>query len=48
MVLHFNLNQVHSTALGLFTRDGLLAAPALLHFPGQGSMRLTSRFPASA
>ena len=45
MVLHFNLNQVHSTALGLFTRDGLLATQALLHFPGQGSMRLTSSAP---
>ncbi len=42
MVLHFNLNQVHSTALGLFSRDGLLSTPALLHFPGQGSVRLTS------
>jgi hypothetical protein len=45
LVLHFNLNQVHSTALGLFSRDGLLAAPALLHFPGQGSMRLTASVP---
>jgi hypothetical protein len=45
MVLHFNLNQVHSTALGLFSHDGLLAMPALLHFPGQGSMRLTSSVP---
>jgi len=45
MVLHFNLNQVHSTALGLFSHDGLLATPALLHFPGQGSMRLTSSDP---
>ena len=45
MVLHFNLNQVHSTALGLFSHDGLLATPALLHFPGQGSMRLTSSVP---
>jgi hypothetical protein len=42
LVLHFNLNQVHSTVLGLFSRDGLLSTPALLHFPGQGSMRLTS------
>jgi hypothetical protein len=41
-VFHFNLNQVHSTVLGLFRKDGLLAAPALMHFPGQGSMRLTS------
>ncbi len=45
LVLHFNLNQVHSTALGIFSRDGLLAAPALLHFPGQGSMRLTVSVP---
>jgi Bacterial alpha-L-rhamnosidase 6 hairpin glycosidase domain len=45
MVLHFNLNQVHSTALGLFSRDGLLSTPALLHFPGQGSMRLTASDP---
>lgn len=45
LVLHFDLNQVHSTVLGLFTRDGLLSAPALLHFPGQGSMRLSSSAP---
>lgn len=45
MVFHFNLNQVHSTALGLFSRDSLLSTPALLHFPGQGSMRLTASDP---
>jgi hypothetical protein len=45
LVLHFNLNQVHSTALGLFAHDGLLSTPALLHFPGQGSMRLTASVP---
>jgi len=44
-VFHFDLNQVHSTVLGLFQKDGLLATPALLHFPGQGSMRLTSSAP---
>jgi Bacterial alpha-L-rhamnosidase 6 hairpin glycosidase domain/TAT (twin-arginine translocation) pathway signal sequence len=44
-VFHFNLNQVHSTALGLFQADGLLATPALLHFPGQGSMRLSADVP---
>lgn len=42
---HFNLNSVHSTALGLFQNDGLLAAPALMHFPGQGSVRITSSVP---
>ena len=41
-VFRFNLNQVHSTVLGLFRNDGLLATPALMHFPGQGSIRLTS------
>jgi len=41
-VFRFYLNQVHSTVLGLFQKDGLLSSPALLHFPGQGSMRLTS------
>ncbi len=42
---HFDLRQVHSTVLGLFRKDKLLAAPALLHFPNQGSMRLTSSVP---
>lgn len=45
MVFHFDLRQVHSTVLGLFRKDNLLAAPALMHFPGQGSMRLTSSVP---
>ena len=45
MTFRFNLNQVHSTVLGLFQHDGLLATPALLHFPGQGSMRLTADVP---
>ena len=45
LVLRFNLSQVHSTVLGLFSKDGLLATPALIHFPGQGSMRLTASVP---
>jgi hypothetical protein len=45
LVLRFNLSQVHSTVLGLFSKDGLLATPALMHFPGQGSMRLTASVP---
>lgn len=44
-IFRFDLNQVHSTVLGLFAKSGLLSAPALLHFPGQGSMRLTSSAP---
>ncbi len=42
---HFNLNQVHSTVLGLFRKGSLLATPALMHFPGQGSMRITASVP---
>jgi Bacterial alpha-L-rhamnosidase 6 hairpin glycosidase domain/TAT (twin-arginine translocation) pathway signal sequence len=45
MVFHFNLNQVHSTVLGVFRRNNLLGVPALMHFPGQGSMRLTTNIP---
>src|SRR5579875_1430805 len=45
MVFRFNLDQVHSTVLGVFGKDKLLAAPALIHFPGQGSMRLTASGP---
>jgi hypothetical protein len=41
-LFHFNLNSVHSTVLGLFQKDGLLAAPVLMHCPGQGSVRITS------
>ena len=44
-VFHFNLKQVHSTVLGVFRQDKLLATPALMHFPGQGSLRLTSSVP---
>jgi hypothetical protein len=42
LFLHLDLNQVHTTVLGRFQQDGLLEAPALIHFPGQGSMRLTA------
>ena len=42
MVFRFDLKQVHSTVLGVFREGKLLALPALLHFPGQGSMRLTA------
>jgi len=45
IVFHFDLKQVHSTVLGLFRPDRLLALPALMHFPGQGSLRLISSVP---
>lgn len=45
---HLNLNSVHTTVLGLFQNDGLLATPALMHLPGQGSMRITCSVPGLA
>lgn len=41
----FDLSQVHSTVLGVFRKDDLLAVPVLMHFPGQGSIRLTASVP---
>jgi hypothetical protein len=45
MIFHFNLPQVHSTVLGVFRKENLLAIPALAHFPGQGSVRITANVP---
>ena len=45
MAFPFDLNKVHSTVLGVYRRNNLLAVPALMHFPGQGSMRLTASTP---
>ena len=45
ILFHFDLKQVHSTVLGLFRHDKLLATPVLMHFPGQGSVRLNSSVP---
>ncbi len=42
---HFDLRRAHGTVLGVFRRDELLALPALMHFPGQGSLRLISALP---
>lgn len=42
----FDLTQVHSTVLGLFRKDKLLALPVLMHFPGQGSVRVTADVPS--
>jgi len=38
----FNLGNCHSTVLGIFQKDGTLSVPALIHCPGQGSMRITA------
>jgi hypothetical protein len=42
LVFRFNLPQVHSTVLGIFAKDNTLATPALMHFPGQGSIRISA------
>jgi len=42
---HFVLPQVHSTVLGIFRGNNLLALPAVMHFPGQGSVRITTNTP---
>jgi Bacterial alpha-L-rhamnosidase 6 hairpin glycosidase domain len=47
ILFNFDLNQGHSTVLGIFRPDKLLALPALMHFPGQGSLRVTSSIPDS-
>lgn len=44
-IFHFDLNQVHSTVLGLYKKNTLLATPVLMHFPGQGSVRITANVP---
>lgn len=41
----FDLTHVHSTVLGLFREDKLLALPVLMHFPCQGSVRITANVP---
>jgi hypothetical protein len=45
LLFPFDLAHVHSTVLGLFREDKLLALPVLMHFPGQGSMRVTADVP---
>ena len=45
MLFHFDLKQVHSTVLGVYRRDNLMALPAAMHFAGQGSLRITTDTP---
>jgi hypothetical protein len=41
-VFRFDLAKCHSTVLGVFRKDGTLSVPALIHCPGQGSMRIAA------
>jgi hypothetical protein len=45
IVFRFNLPRVHSTVLGVFAKDKTLATPAIMHFPGQGSVRIRTNPP---
>lgn len=45
MIFHLRQTDVNGTVLGVFRRDNLLAVPALMHFPGQGSVRITANIP---
>lgn len=40
--LRFNLNHCYATLLGLLGLKGGVALPAVLHLPGQGSVRITA------
>ena len=42
LTLTFNESRCHTTVLGIFNGDGLLRLPALMHLPGQGSLRITA------
>ncbi len=42
LVLNFDPKGSHATLLGLFTDEGEIHLPALLHFPDRGTFRITS------
>jgi hypothetical protein len=39
--LKFNTSHCHATVLGILNSNGTLRLPALMHLPGQGSLRIT-------
>jgi hypothetical protein len=45
IVIRFQLTSVYSTVLGVFREENVLVTPVLMHFPGQGSIRLTASIP---
>jgi hypothetical protein len=42
LVFEFDPHRCHVTLLGLFNDDGSIRLPALMHFPDQGSFRITA------
>jgi len=43
LVLTFDTSRCHATVLGLMNDDGRMRLPAVMHLPGQGSLRITAR-----
>jgi len=42
LALMFDASRCHTTILGILNVDGTLRLPALMHLPGQGSLRITA------
>lgn len=42
LALEFDPHRCHVTLLGLFNQDGSIGLPAVMHFPDQGSFRITA------
>jgi hypothetical protein len=48
LTLTFNTERCHTTLLGILNDDGTVRLPALMHLPGQGSLRITAIGPKDA
>ena len=48
LTLRFDFAKVHTTVLGLLNPEKALTLPALMHLPGQGSVRITTQTPGVA
>jgi hypothetical protein len=42
LTLTFDTSRCHTTVLGILNGDGTVRLPALMHLPGQGSLRITA------
>ena len=42
LTLAFDASRCHTTVLGILNGDGTVRLPALMHLPGQGSLRITA------
>jgi hypothetical protein len=48
LTFRFNTDMCRTTVLGLLNDDGTVRLPALMHLPGQGSLRITAAGPRNA